>query len=198
MADMPACHSREPRARAAALVAMMQAEDLELRSSVAGKPHLDILFDRLGTTGTTFRPGRSLPTQQGARDAAPNILPPTGRSLSPDRPGTERSARDVIVGRIRQGAAGQSRRPRWRINSANGRLSTEASGDSSPGWHPCGFGRDGSRELPHAARSATTASRTGKPAGVTRRRPSGVISTAPSWFKVASRRGSSPRPEIRA
>lgn len=38
-----------------------------------------------------------------------------------------------------------------------------------------------------AARSATTASSTGKPERVTRRRPSGVVSTAPSACNVAMR-----------
>ena len=43
----------------------------------------------------------------------------------------------------------------------------------------------------HAARSATTASSTGNPAGVTRSLPSGVVSTAPSCSRMAMRRGSS-------
>jgi Putative serine dehydratase domain len=50
----------------------------------------------------------------------------------------------------------------------------------------------------HAARSATTASSTGKPASVTRRRPSAVVSTAPSSRSIAMRRGLSSRPASRA
>jgi hypothetical protein len=50
----------------------------------------------------------------------------------------------------------------------------------------------------HAARSATTASSTGKPASVTRSMPSAVVSTAPSSCRIAMRRGSSGRPASRA
>ena len=50
----------------------------------------------------------------------------------------------------------------------------------------------------HAARSATTASSTGKPASVTRRRPLGVVSTTPSSCRMAMRLGSSGRPASRA
>ena len=46
----------------------------------------------------------------------------------------------------------------------------------------------------YAARSATTASSTGKPEGVTRRRPSAVVSTAPSSRRIEMRAGSSVRP----
>ena len=45
------------------------------------------------------------------------------------------------------------------------------------------------------ARSATTASSTGKPGKVTRRRPSDVVSTKPCSCSVAIRTGSSARPE---
>ena len=62
----------------------------------------------------------------------------------------------------------------------------------SPSGEPSGSGRPPRGR--QAARSATTASSTGKPAGVTRRQPSPSLSTKPCSLSVAMRRGSSGRP----
>ena len=148
----------------------------------------------------------------GARsDRLPQFLRPLPQPIRPG-PGAHRDAVYDAVALVAALAKtqGQRRFPEEVLtNTPASPASTacSASAATAPISAACGDAGDADRRADHqpgaalvrgrgrrrrwravyAARSATTASSTGNPAGVTRRRPSGVVSTAPSSRRISMR-----------